>query len=1185
MEYRILGPLEIKDGERVVALNRRMHRALLVLLLLRAGELVSRDVLIEELWAGRPPKAAREALQNNVSALRKELGHDAIDTRGSSYSLRIEPSQLDLLRFEQLVADARTTDSAEKRAAGLQAALALWRGPALGDLAYEPFAAGEIQRLEELRLAARQDLIDAQLALGRHREVVGELDPLVENHPFDERLRGQLMLARYRSGRQADALDAYQDARRALLDNLGLEPGVALRELEQAILRQDPSLDLPAVLPSVEERRKTVTVLSCEISPAASGLDPEEVRWLTVKALSTVRAAIDTNGGTVEAVGGDELLGVFGIPAAHEDDALRAVRAASELREELADVEARIGIDTGEVLAGHGFVSGEVVSRGKRLQRESAAGDILLGAATLALCRNAVKVRPAKGAFRLLGVEKGARPVARGLDAPLVGRKRELAALRRTYEEACEARRPRLVAVVGEPGIGKTRLVRELVAGFGDEATVLVGRCVSYGEGATFLPLREMLAQAGESLEEITGNADSVGEQLLAVRRFFERRAGERPLMLVFDDVHWAEPTLLDFVEQLGTHAEGPILTVCLARPELRERRPRLAEGAIELGPLGEKQVHALVDTLAADVPDEVRARVVETAGGNPLFAEQLVAYAQEGGALDAVPPSAEALIAARLDLLQPEERAVLQRAAVIGRLFSRGAVEDLSPPSDLAAIGDCILGLAEKSLVRRRRNGFRFHHVLVRDVAYGSLPKTERGVLHERLADWLDEYSEADELVGYHLEQAHRLRVELGRIDGRARRLAADAGGRLGAAGIAAWKRGDAPAAVNLLGRATGLLPDRDSFRLELCCELSLALLTVGELRRANETLATAAIAAADSGDRRLELRARLELAYLRLFTDEGRADELLDAAAQALPVFDAVEDHRSLGRAWLTLSFVHGLMHCRHAAATDAAERAMACYRRSGWPVSACLASLSAAAQNGAMPAHEAIRRCRQLLAQADLGGQANVLPSLAELEAMRGRLAEGRRLVARARMIYDQLGQQALAQINCSPIEGRIELLAGDADAAERALRASCETLERMGSLSYLATRAAELGDAVYGLGHYDEAERLSHRAEKLGGMDDVLTQILWRSLRARVLARQARPVEAEELIGEATRLAADTDALNLRAKVLLDRAEVLQLGGRSSEAGAAVEQSIQLFEQKGNVVAAKRSRRLLLELAPA
>ena len=282
---------------------------------------------------------------------------------------------------------------------------------------------------------------------------------------------------------------------------------------------------------------------------------------------------------------------------------------------------------------------------------------------------------------------------------------------------------------------------------------------------------------------------------------------------------------------------------------------------------------------------------------------------------VEAVPPSAEALIAARLDLLDPAELAVLQRAAVVGRLFSRSAVEDLSPAHDLA-VGEHLLGLAHtRASSTGGADGYRFHHVLVRDVAYASLPKAERSELHERLADWLDERGEPDELVGYHLEQAYRLRAELGRPDGRARRLAADAGGRLGAAGIEAWKRGDAPAAVNLLGRATELLPERDSVRLELCCELGLALLTAGEHARAKTTFAATIRTAAVAGDRRIELRARLELAYIRLYSDpEARADEVLDAAAQALPAFEMLEDHRSLGRAWQTLSFVHGLMHCRH-------------------------------------------------------------------------------------------------------------------------------------------------------------------------------------------------------------------------------------------------------------------------------
>ena len=1172
LSISILGPVEVRVGDRVIPLPRNKHRALASLLAVRAGEVVPADVLIEELWGGRPPRTAREALHNNISQLRSKLGGDAIEWREPGYVLHIDPEGLDLFRFDRLVEEARQTASPEERAAKLTAALALWRGAALVDLAYDEIGIREAGRLDELRLTAREDLIDAELERGHSGDLVPEVETLVLEHRFRERLRGQLMLALYRSGRQADALDAYRDARETLVEELGIEPGVQLRELHQAILRQDPELDLPAVLPPVEERRKTVTVILCELAPAEEGLDPERLRLRTVRALAEARSVIELHGGSVETRTGDELLGVFGVPAAHEDDALRAVRAAAGIRDALPEL--RVGVDTGEVLAGHGFVSGDVVARAKRLQRDAAPGDALLGEATLLRCGDAVVVQPGAGAAQLLAVVEGARAIPRALDTPLVGRKRELTAVRRAYDEACAESRCRLVTIAGEAGIGKTRLARELVVRAGDTATVLVGRCVSYGEGATWLPLAEMLEQAGERLDTILAGAASPGEVFLETRRVVERLAGERPLVLVFDDVHWAEPTLLDLVEYLPAHAEGPIFCLCLGRTELLEARPALADGAIELRPLADEQA----EKIAAGAEPELRAQVVETAGGNPLFLEQLVAYASETGSLDTIPPSVESLIAARLDLLAPEQLGVLQRAAVVGRLFQRADIQALGRGVEL------LPELEEKGFVRRMKSGFRFYHVLVRDISYAGLPLEQRAELHERLADWLDGRGEADELVGYHLEQAFRQRESLGAGDGRGRRLALDAGGRLGRAGMEAWKRSDTPATVSLLTRAVGLLPESDAFRLDLLCELGPALRTGSDLSAAEETLFGAAETAAAVGDRRLELRARLELARVRLFSDpEGRAEEVLDVAAEAIPVFEAVRDDRSLSRAWLGVAVVHGPVHLRHAAALDAAEEAMAYYRHSGWPPSSALGVLAAALEHGPMPVSAAIRRCRKLLADAATGGQANVLGALAALEAMRGRAGEARRLVTQARDLYRELGQVSTAEANCGAAAARIELEAGDYAAAEQTLRSTCHALELVGDRAYLATAAAELANVLCHSGQFDEADEWCSLAAELGASDDIITQASWRTARARLLVQEGKLSEAEELAREAVRLLQETDALTAKARFSLDMAEILQAAGKPGEAVEAVERAIELFDRKGNAVGVKRGRGQLAEIA--
>ncbi|HEU5213987.1 MAG TPA: BTAD domain-containing putative transcriptional regulator [Gaiellaceae bacterium] len=1173
MEVLLLGPFEVRAGGHSIPLRRKKHRALIALLALHPREVVSSDRLVEELWGSDEPKTARQALQNYVSLLRKQLGPESIETRSGGYALGVDPEQVDAMRFERLVMDARRLGTAAERAASLRAALDLWRGAAFEDLLYEPFAELEARRLEELRLSAREDLADAELEEGRHAALVPELEELVAGNPYRERLRAQLMLALYRAGRQADALEAYRAAREALAE-LGLDPSAQLRLLEKAVLNQDPALDVQTVLPDIGERRKTVTVLLCDVAPEAPDLDPEQLRARTVRALAEARAAIELHGGSVETRAGDELLGVFGLPIAHEDDPLRAMRAAAKIR--TLQPKLRVGIDTGEVVTGRGFVSGDVVARAKRLQRDARPGQALLGSAAIALCGKAVTAQPTGAKFRLLAVEEHADAPARAFDGPLVGREEELGALRDSFEEACRTKSPGLVSVLGEPGIGKTRLARELVAELGERAAILVGRCVSYGEGATWLPLREMLAQAGERLDSILATAASTGEIFLETRQVFERLARTRPLVLVWDDAHWGEPTLLDLVEYLAAQAAGPILCLCLSRPEVVESRPALAKDAVRLAPLGEREA----ETLAADLDAGPGAGLLDAAGGNPLFLEQLIAFRREGGAGDAVPPSLESLIASRLDLLGPEEQDLLQRAAVVGRTFERAQL------LELGGMVERLTGLEDKGFVRRLAGGgYGFHHVLVRQVAYASVSKALRAELHEQLADLLADRSAPDELIGYHLEQAHRFGAELQALDGRLRRLGLNAGERLGAAGVEAWKRVDSPAAVNLLTRACALLPERDPFRLELLCYLGTALHSGGALTRAEEVLEDAAGTASAAGNRPREARARLELAYVRLYTDpEGRAAEVIALAQAGIPLFEALDDQHALGRAWRFLADVQGAWHCHYAAGVEAAEHALAHCLQCDWPTSSCVGALAAYVYFGPEHVDAAIERCNGLAATSS-AGDAAVFTFLGGLEAMRGQFDDARQLVSKARRLYTDLGMAAAAEANAGTIAAQVEVLAGEHAAAEEILRATCASLERMGDLAYLATRAAELANVLWHRGCDLEAEDWVSRALELGASDDIPTQILWRCAAGKLLAHRGEVAEAQRLVGDAIRLSDTTDALNYQARARLDLARVLGIASRLVEASAAAEAAIEIFDRKGNVAEAERARALLAEFAVA
>jgi DNA-binding SARP family transcriptional activator len=1254
VEFRVLGPLQVLIDGGELELRRPKQRALLALLLLRVREVVSADRLVEELWAGNPPKTAVGSLQNLVSGLRKQLGPETIQTHAPGYRLVLDPEQVDLNRFERLVAQAGETEEAQRRASLLRDALELWRGPALADLALEPFAQIEIARLEERRTAAREDLLDAELELGRHAQLVGELEALVSEHPLRERLRGQLMLALYRSGRQAEALEAYRAARETLVEELGIEPSPELQQLEQSILRHDQKLDLAArvVAPAAEpDRRKTVTVLFTDVVDSTSlgaALDPEVTRAVMRRYFDSVRTIVERHGGTVEKSVGDAVLAVFGVPQQHEDDALRAVRAAMELvqaitglnaeleREHRVTIQIRTAINTGEVVSGdpasgEPFATGAAINVAMRLHEAALPAEILLGPTTHQLVRDAAATEPVEPvelggtlgrtpAHRLvlLSETAGVRPPGH---ASFVGRADELAQLVGAFEQVRAKNRSQVLTVLGDAGVGKSRLATELAERLGDQARFVVGRCLSYGEGATYLPLAEIVREvapkrpreairallagdedadlAATRLTELTGDTEgsSTGEVFWAARRLFEAVACDQPLVVIFEDVHWAEPTLLDLVDYLDSWAsDAPILVLCLARPTLREERPGWGRSnTVALQPLSPEESAELVSDLTQEreLSDAASARIVAVAEGNALFVEQLHAYLTEDVEPDevAVPPSIEALLASRLDALDAGERGLIERAAVIGRDFARSSLMQLSPPDELAGLDSRLASLERRGLIRslRERQGedsLRFHHVLIRDVAYAGITKERRAELHERHGSWLEQREVADEIVGYHAEQAHRYRSELRPGDRELGRLASWAGERLGSAGISAWKRADAPAAVNLLERATRLLAHDSVDRVEFLCELGVAERASGDFGRAEAILAEAVEMASTTRNQRLKLRAQIELADLRLFSaPEGTSAEVLELAAKAIPIFEELNDDRGLGRTWRHVGYARSL-EGKLGDFQKAVERALVHYRRSGWSSSGCLADLASALFYGPTSVSKALERSHELLADAtDRAGRASVLTFMGGLEAIDGRLDEGRLHLSNAARTYEEIGDVHARANNSGRVLGRIEMLSGNPGAAELVLAECCEAFEQMHDSAGLATVAAELADALYEQGRYDEAGAWLDLAERRAASDDVSAQWSWRRTRAKVRARSGAVGEAEAMAKEAVRLASRTDALSDHGSALLDLAEVLRLADRPEEAAACVEEALRLFERKENRLSTDAARTVLSELTIA
>jgi class 3 adenylate cyclase/tetratricopeptide (TPR) repeat protein len=970
----------------------------------------------------------------------------------------------------------------------------------------------------------------------------------------------------------------------------------------------------PLTAPSAtREQRKVVTVLFCDLvgsTALGESSDPEVVRARLTRTFEDLRATLERHGGTVEKFVGDAVMAVFGIPVSHEDDALRATRAAVEMREAVAahGLEARIGVNTGEVVVGgegETLVTGDAVNVAARLEQAAPAGQILIGSETRLLVRDAVRVEPVeplalKGksepveAFRVVEVMGDTATLVRHPETPLVGRERERRRLWRDYEDAVADSTCRLFTLLGPAGIGKSRLVADFLDRVGDEADVLRGRCLSYGEGITYWPLVEMLVAIGADPDSVIGT--SPPETQLAFRRLLEGRAAERPQVVVIDDLQWAEPVFVDLVEHVADLSRGvPVFLLCVARTDLLDARPgwgggKLNATSVLIEPLGEDECGTLIENLLGGtrLDDGTRHRIAQASEGNPLFVEEMLAMVREQGGVGeiVVPPTIHALLQARLDSLDREVRLVMERGSVEGQLFHRGSVAELAPEAVRQEVESHLSTLVRKELIRPDKptfpgdDAFRFRHLLIRDAAYESLPKATRAQLHERFAGWLSthELVERDEIVGYHLEQAHRYREELDPGDQMLPGLAARASAHLGAAGRGALDRGDFTAGRTLLQRAAGLLPAGDEARLALAPDLCAALDEAGDTAAMREVL----VEAQETRDPVLRaivsiLEANLELHTAGAMTQAERAERREAARA----VLEESGSDGGLALYWWSVGR-EAWFGCRTMEASAAFERTLEHAERAGarrllhdavgWMGVSCLL--------GPMPVPEAVdhveeiraRPSNSILTEAFLGS------ALAMLLATQGEADRGRELVSECIETFRDAGL-AITAGGMSMAEAWTLRYAGDLPGAEKVLRTSLEQLQSLGDRGYLPTVALELAETLYFEGRYDEIEGLCEIARAATSPDDVVNFVLLDAIEGSLLARSGRQAEAEERVRAAVALAEATDFFRLRGDARVFLSGVLALAGRTDEAVAEARVGLSHFEAKGDVMGTLEARERL------
>jgi class 3 adenylate cyclase/tetratricopeptide (TPR) repeat protein len=958
------------------------------------------------------------------------------------------------------------------------------------------------------------------------------------------------------------------------------------------------------------EVRKTVTVVFCDLTGSTAlgeRLDPETLRATMRRYFEDSRGILERHGGTVEKFIGDAVMAVFGVPQAHEDDALRAVRAAVELRSAVAAIglQARIGVNTGEVVAGDGdaLVTGDAVNVAARLEQTAEPGEILIGPETQQLVRDAVQVEPVElelkgksapvSAYRLLDIDSQSAGLVRRLDSPIVGRERELQRLRDDFDNVVSQRSSYLFTLLGAAGVGKSRLVEEFIRATADQARIVRGHCLHYGEGITYWPLVEVLLQLGADAEAVLA-LPSPNEAAVATRKLLEAEAAERPLVVVWDDIQWAEPTFLDLIEHIADWSRGaPIFVLCVARPELLQLRPAWGGGkanatSLLLEPLGSDDTSTLIDNLLSgeDLLDTTRSRILQASGGNPLFVEEMLLMLQDNGDSEVVvPPTIQALLQARLDQLGGDERSVIERGAVEGEVFHRLPVAELASDQVRLGLDGHLAKLIRNELIRPETatmpgdDAFRFRHLLIRDAAYDSLPKETRADLHERFALWIDEHVqlvEQDEIVGYHLEQAVRYRRELGREDDA---LAAQAARRLGAAGRGALGRGDNSAAERLLERATTLPSQASPGRLDFVMDLVLALMESARFDDARvwiDELATAE-------DERVSTYATVLDPMVAHMSGRGSLEAGRDALARSVETFGRLEDERGLALARTVQGHVEWTA-CRAAAAAERYRAAIRHAQTAGLAslVNEALGNLCAIALFGPTPVDAAEAEIRALMKQTSgVGAQATALRALGRLAAIRGDVDEGRKLVEQGRAQLFDAGF-VLHYAASAMARAFVEEHAGDDELAASIQRAGLEQLTELGEHAYASTVAADLANSLIRLGRDDEAEAALLTARELCPPGDIGTIVNSDLAEARLHLRRGRLEDAERVVDRSLEVAATTDFWEYRGAGHEVRALILDAAGRRAEATEALEIAVRAYRDKGASVAEGRARALLAEL---